>query len=458
MSIRDLGISAFKSQNIDECSLGGFIQAVRDGKIPKGIVLCVEALDRLTRESPANAVTLLVSIVNLGIDIGVVADNKILSKELFANSAFELVIALTLLIRGYDESRMKSGRTGDAIKRMIEKVKEGKPCQLGGYLPHWLTYDKDMVRFIPHLEKTNTVKTIFAKYLEGKGTTTIVKEIQGMPKWNNNKSPIRANGIRSLLRNKQVTGTLTLGGVSFPKYLPVIIEEKDFDAVAVMVSKNTKRRGNHSGNVNNLFNRHIFCKHCGSPLGAHNGPTKLYFKCLNARDLACEIKKSRPVNDVELWIFAVLLNQSPSILIAEKNTEMEKEVFRLENELHILNIKKDRTFDLLEDVETSMDELKPKLAAIKSSIQTTTTALIEARVKASEQKKAPANISEFLQLLGKDLKNLETRRKIKAILPGIVERIDVDLEEFMIGIKLHTGTLLGGKYYATDEEAEDGGF
>ncbi|MEI8315118.1 MAG: recombinase family protein [Verrucomicrobiota bacterium] len=50
LSIADLGLSAFKKANLGpKGKLGAVLTGVQSGKIPKGSVMIVEALDRLTR-------------------------------------------------------------------------------------------------------------------------------------------------------------------------------------------------------------------------------------------------------------------------------------------------------------------------------------------------------------------------------------------------------------------------
>lgn len=45
----DLGVSAYRGQNLKEGKLGRFLQAIREKKVCAGSVLLVESLDRLTR-------------------------------------------------------------------------------------------------------------------------------------------------------------------------------------------------------------------------------------------------------------------------------------------------------------------------------------------------------------------------------------------------------------------------
>src|SRR6266568_928047 len=67
-SYRDLGVSAFRSKNVDG-ALGAFIEAVDAKRIPKGSYLLIESFDRLTRDSVDVALELVLSILRKGIII-----------------------------------------------------------------------------------------------------------------------------------------------------------------------------------------------------------------------------------------------------------------------------------------------------------------------------------------------------------------------------------------------------
>ena len=458
-SILDPALSGFRGANTAQGNLGTFIKAVKAGKIEVPIILCVEALDRITRQETTEAINLLTTLLLLGVEIGLVSDDKILTHEKVKDSPVELIVATTYLIRGHDESRMKSNRTGDAIRRMIEKVKQGVPCNLGGYLPSWFKYDKDNNRFIKNDDKAAIVRRVFDAYLSGKGTTAIVKHLVKckVPKWNDTKdrkAPWRAGGIRSMLQNKQVIGTLTLGGVEYPNYLKPIVPEDDFDKVQLMLDKNTTRHGKHDGRVNNLFSGHIFCK-CGSPLGVHKSSSANYFNCIAARDYGCEDKAYVKADDVEQWVFGALLKKSPSILLAEKDTSTAREIDRLETELASIRKKRKNTLVLLEDDATSTDDLKPILADLKTREQTTQQSLLESRVKHSEQKTAPKNLASFLQLIAKDLKDDAIRHQLKALVPTIIKRVEIDLAKDIVRIQLMNDAWLGD--FITDAQAEEMG-
>src|SRR6516162_1889468 len=55
LNLTDRGVSAYTGANRDVGNLGAFLRAVEDGTVPRGSWLLVESLDRLSRETPADA-------------------------------------------------------------------------------------------------------------------------------------------------------------------------------------------------------------------------------------------------------------------------------------------------------------------------------------------------------------------------------------------------------------------
>jgi len=48
LSFRDLGVSAFRSQNAKDGALRAFLEAIEHGLVPRGSTLLIESLDRLS--------------------------------------------------------------------------------------------------------------------------------------------------------------------------------------------------------------------------------------------------------------------------------------------------------------------------------------------------------------------------------------------------------------------------
>src|ERR1039458_3975074 len=88
-SILDPALSGFRGANTAQGNLGTFIKAVKAGKIEVPIVLCVEALDRITRHETTEAVHLFTELILLGVQIGLVSDDKIITHDTIKNSPVE---------------------------------------------------------------------------------------------------------------------------------------------------------------------------------------------------------------------------------------------------------------------------------------------------------------------------------------------------------------------------------
>lgn len=80
-SYQDLGVSAFKSKHSVEGMLGTFLSAVETGRIPSGSFLLVESFDRISRDEVCIALQRLLKIIDLGITLETLQDNKLYSHK-----------------------------------------------------------------------------------------------------------------------------------------------------------------------------------------------------------------------------------------------------------------------------------------------------------------------------------------------------------------------------------------
>src|SRR5262249_11876435 len=114
LTFRDLGKSAFRGKNVREGDLGAFIEAAKTGLVKPGSFLLVEALDRVSRGEPLEAFDLLRTIIKHGITVVTLyPDVRVYSQETMRDLP-TLMIALSTMHRGYDESATKSRRVQEA--------------------------------------------------------------------------------------------------------------------------------------------------------------------------------------------------------------------------------------------------------------------------------------------------------------------------------------------------------
>src|SRR4051794_20458292 len=62
LTLRDLGVSAFRGDNVKDGALGAFLEACRAGRVPRGSYLILENLDRLSRSQIRPALQLFLQL------------------------------------------------------------------------------------------------------------------------------------------------------------------------------------------------------------------------------------------------------------------------------------------------------------------------------------------------------------------------------------------------------------
>lgn len=290
--LMDSGKSAFKGANRGPtAALGQLEKDVESGKIPKGTVLIVENLDRLSREDIVSAQLLLLNLINHGIEIVALSDNeRRYSKESLAANPFELIISIMVMSRAHEESKVKSYRVKESWINRNKLASEGKHINIR--LPAWLE-SKEKKYFVTS-GKAEVIKRIFKLYLEGFGTQTIAQmlvreKIPNIAKSTSGKKLWHPTYIRRILKSKETIGYYTGITPEVPKFFPAIVSESDFYAAQAKM----KERYNYKGQKNNNlhpFTHLLKCGLCGESIVRCLGNGYHYFQCRGSFLKACNPK------------------------------------------------------------------------------------------------------------------------------------------------------------------------
>jgi DNA invertase Pin-like site-specific DNA recombinase len=143
LSLRDEGLSAYHERHVKQGALGVFLRAVEDGQVPRGSVLVVEGLDRLSRAEPIQAQAQLAQIVNAGITVVTASDGREYNRESLKAQPMDLVYSLLVMIRAHEESDTKSKRVKAALRRQCQGWIAGTsrlPVRVGRD-PQWVRID-----------------------------------------------------------------------------------------------------------------------------------------------------------------------------------------------------------------------------------------------------------------------------------------------------------------------------
>lgn len=233
--LEDIGISAFKGANVREGALGQFLAAVRAGSVERDSYLLVESLDRLSREEILPAHTLFLSIVQAGINLVTLADNRVYRAK--TTNLVDMITSLVIMERAHEESKTKSMRVGAAWKNKRKKAAEGQP--MTARCPAWLrlSVDRRSYELIP--ERVEIVRQIFADSAAGLGMYSITTRLNraGVPAFEG-KNGWHRSYLAKTLENRAVLGEfqphVKVDGKRVPEgepiegYYPAIISEELF--------------------------------------------------------------------------------------------------------------------------------------------------------------------------------------------------------------------------------------
>ena len=265
--LSDLARSAFHGANrMEGAELHKFEVEVREG-LHQGKVLCVENLDRLSRQGVKAAAKLIWSLNEGGVDVATWQDGK-LYKAGSDGDLYDIMYLAVTAQRAADESRTKSDRGHSVWESRYKGIASGEQGVRAGRPPAWLSWDGERHQPIPH--RVAVLREIFDLYVGGMGTHKITQLLNERkePSW-----PVKTKDkqkgwylayIGKLIRNRAVLGEyVTLGGelISTDFYPQVITVEQFTLANEIMDGRNGPR-GRHARKFNNLLSGLPRCSEC----------------------------------------------------------------------------------------------------------------------------------------------------------------------------------------------------
>jgi DNA invertase Pin-like site-specific DNA recombinase len=249
LKLNDLGVSAFRGDNVREGALAGFLAACRMGRVPKGSFLIIESLDRLSRDQIRPALQLFLSLQDFGIVIVTLQPEREYLPD--GADALSLIEPLIVFARSHEESLMKSHRRKEAWKVAHSKALQGKgPMTVT--CPAWLEVTSEGFRIKE--EAASTVRKIFALACDGLGVHRITKLLNqtGVPPIGDGKRWVQAYVYRILSR-PAVIGSLQTSsfegknriadGQLIPDFYPPVVSQEDWAKAQAAL----QRRGNGGG-------------------------------------------------------------------------------------------------------------------------------------------------------------------------------------------------------------------
>ena len=225
----DRGRSAYHGKHRQSGgALAAFLSEVERGDIPRGSVLIIENLDRLSRENPWDSVPLLCSLVNAGIAVASLSPSEMLFER--GCDLTSLILAVVEFGRSHSESASKANRMGEVWAEKRRTMRETGAI-MTRKLPAWIEERKGKMVLIP--ERAKVVRRMFALAIQGYGLGLIVRELtrDEVPVWGSSKTGWSKAYVHKIVKGRAVLGEYQpvcrgkADGEPLPDYYPAVVDE-----------------------------------------------------------------------------------------------------------------------------------------------------------------------------------------------------------------------------------------
>lgn len=300
----DLGVSAFTGAHRDRGALGVLLDKIKDGSIEPGTYLLIEALDRLTREVLTEAVPLFVGLINSGLVIVTLSDEKVWTKEGLDRDMSDFMFSIMLLARGHEESRRK----GAVVRASFEKGRQRRSRREFGSAPGWLQRASKDAPWTVIEDRAESVRKVFELASQGFGTKAIAKRANGeswpIPTRDTVNKPTiwHATMPGRLLRMREVTGVREYrlmghdakkrakhwkgeaSGIEVPDYYPRIVSDELWHRARASIAQRMTKPRRRDEHYFNIWSGLLRCGECGATLQRKQedrGKSKAQLVCSN---------------------------------------------------------------------------------------------------------------------------------------------------------------------------------
>jgi len=321
LHLQDLGVSGYRGKNAIEGALRGFLEAVETGRVLPGSTLLVENLDRLSRDLVTNALTQFLNIINAGITVVTLMDNRTYSKASIDKNPTELLTSILVMMRAHEQSVEKSDRVSRAWanKRVLAAQKKPQSARCPAWLKLPFAKERKDNPAVNHAyeiipERAALVVRIFEMTAQGFGKRAIAEIFnrENIPTWGYGKR--KSNGwhfsyIMKILDSQTVLGTYQPGkthpdtgkrisdGDPVEDYYPAVVTPELWQRAH---KRPVVARGPRTVRVSNLFSGIVRDGYTGEKMLLADKKSKRNPNC-DQRYLYSDIKRVKPGSKAQYW-------------------------------------------------------------------------------------------------------------------------------------------------------------
>lgn len=366
LTFEDVGVSAYRAFNSEAGRLAAFVEAIDAGEVPKGSVLLVESLDRISRAAARRAVHVLDDIVDRDVEVVTLTDGRVYNKRNMDRDPLTLMVAVLTFIRANEESETKSRRVRAAREAGRLAAREGKRKVLTAKCPAWLVAKPDRSGFEVLPERAAVVRRIYELASNGVGQHSIAQTLNSekVPAFGGPRSTRwHVSYIVKLLETDAVVGTFVphtveyLEGKKIRKpsepidgYFPAVVDPALNARVKALRSSANPLRGRHAGGeIKNILAGLGRCPVCDGTMTrvAKGSRSRPVLVCEAAKSKAACTYRSVPLEKVENGVLRALEGEMEVPAPGTKGADLDAKIHDLDNRIMGLEAAQDHLLDAL---------------------------------------------------------------------------------------------------------------
>lgn len=476
VSYRDLGVSAFKRDNLEKGALAAFISAVKAGKIAKGSYLIIEQFDRLSRDETDTALELLLHLVKrCEIVVVTLVDKKIWDREAIKDTG-NLVLAIVFMSRAHNESATKSDRLKSAWRKKKLRAAEGPSTSrriVTSECPRWLKPNSDKTGFLVLDDKVESIKKVFDMRIKGFGMIAIVSRAN-KEKWSvPGKRPIKkagesppsfaaradqemtwhASNVSRLLKNRALLGEYLphvndpdspskrkVAGAPIPNYYPPVLDETTFLRAQAKAERSGRFPGRRDASLKNWLQGLLRCT-CGQSFVRKNKnslaqPEYARYYC-TARNRGVTKCPGANAQQLETAILTVVSTAAPQYFQGTaKVTAMKSQLDILELEVSSARNKRDRFVEAIAVSKTPVAIVMEKAGEAQVELQEKERQLASVKAQISDLTGDYSNVFDNIMKAVKGVDSLDARAALREELSRVIEKAVVHQAEGFLEVFL----------------------
>jgi len=472
-SYRDLGVSAFKRKNIERGALAAFIEAVRTGKVQKGSHLVIEQFDRLSRADTNKALRLLLDLVDAGIRVVTLVDEKVWDEESIKDTT-NLIIAIVYMSRANNESAAKARRLSEVWTQKKKRAADGSGRRIvTSECPRWLAPNEGKTGFVVREDRVGSIRKVFEMRIGGYGIVAIVSRANAEAWPCPGKAPVRKSGesledfearqhlptnwhtstVGRLLKNRALLGEYQPHendpdddnkripvGEPIQGYYPAVLDEQTFLRAQAKADRSGRFPGRRDASLKNWLQGLLRCT-CGHSFVRKNKDSKAQpgyarYYC-TARNRGVTKCSSASASELEGAVISVVGGIAPQYFEGTARMEgLKARLDILEVEVSARQLKRDRYIEAIAESRAPIPALMQRLSEAESAATTAERELNSARAELADLAGDYETVFENIVKAIHSVDNLDARARLREDLSRIIDKVVVHQDEGYVRVHL----------------------